>query len=231
MKRLLLIAALTTFTFAAFAQTPDLRRKIEVSGTAEQEVTPDIIYVSISLKEYIDGKNKTTIDVLERQLQKAVADAGVPKEDFTINNLSSYNYTVQKKKNPDFLASKQYRIKFHDLNAFNQIMASVDAKGVQSTNIDSYDYSKIESLKKDLKVKALLAAKEKATYLLTAIGDHLGSALDIQEVSNDVYPQPVYRANVMMMKSASADVAPQDDIDVKKIKLSSQMNVTFEIVK
>ncbi|WCT11942.1 SIMPL domain-containing protein [Mucilaginibacter jinjuensis] len=233
MKRLLLIAALTTFTFAAFAQTPDLRRKIEVSGTAEQEVTPDIIYVSISLKEYIDGKNKTTIDALERQLQKAVADAGVPKEDFTINNLSSYNYTVQKKKNPDFLASKQYRIKFHDLNAFNQIMASVDAKGVQSTNIDSYDYSKIESLKKDLKVKALLAAKEKATYLLTAIGDHLGSALDIQEVSNDVYPQPVYRTNVMMMKSnaLAADTVQPDDIDVKKIKLSSQMNVTFEIVK
>ncbi len=232
MKRLLLVAALTIFTFAAFAQTVDLRRKIEVSGTAEQEVTPDIIYVSISLKEYIDGKSKTTIDVLERQLQKAVADAGVPKEDFTINNLSSYNYTLQKKKNPDFLASKQYRIKFHDLNAYNQILAGLDAKGVQSTNIESYDYTKIESLKKDLKIKALLAAREKATYLLIAIGDHLGSALAIQEVSNDIYPQPVYRANVMMMKSASADAAaPQDDIDVKKIKLSSQMNVTFEIVK
>ncbi|NCD68705.1 SIMPL domain-containing protein [Mucilaginibacter agri] len=231
MKKLLLIAALTTFTFAAFAQTVDMRRKISVTGTAEQEVTPDIIYVSISLKEYVDGKNKTTIDVLERQLQKAVADAGVAKEDFTINSLSSYNYVTQKKKNPDFLASKQYRIKFHDLNAYNQILSEVDAKGIQSTNIDSYDYSKIEALKKDLKIKALMAAKEKAGYLLTAIGDHLGSALDIQEVSNDVYPQPVYRANVMMMK-ASADAAPPaDDIDVKKIKLSSQMNVTFEIVK
>ncbi|WDF54988.1 SIMPL domain-containing protein [Mucilaginibacter sp. KACC 22063] len=231
MKRIFLIAALFTFTVSAFAQSVDLRRKIEVSGSAEQEVTPDIIYVSVSLKEYMDGRNHISIDALERQLQSAVANAGVAKEDFTISNVSAYNY-AQKKKNPDFLASKQYRIKLHDLNRYNQIISAVDPKAIQSTGIESYDYSKIEALKRDLKIKALLAAKEKATYLTSSIGDHVGNALDIQEVDNETFPQPVYRT-MMMSKAADAEAMPPapQDIDVKTIKLSYQIRATFELVK
>lgn len=234
MKRtLLLFAALIVFTTVnTFAQAVDLRRKIEVTGTAEQEITPDIIYVSLSLKEYMDGKTHIGIDQLERQLQKALADAGVAKEDFTISNVSGYNYT-QKKKNPDFLASKQYRLKLHDLNRYNQIISELDPKGIQSTGIESYDYSKITELKRDLKIKALQAAKDKATYLLGSIGEHAGSALDIQEIDNETFPQPVYRTNMMMAKANyAADATPESqDIDVKTIKLSYQMHATFEIVK
>lgn len=231
MKRLFLFAALTFITFSAFAQTADLRRKIDVTGTAEQEVTPDVIYVSISLKEYMDGKNKVNIDALERQLEKAVADAGIAKEDFTISNVSAYNI-YQKKKNPDFLAGKQYRIKFHDLSTYNIILSQIDPKAIQNTGIESYDYSKIEDLRRDLKTKALLAARTKATYLLTALGEHVGSPLNIEEINNESFPQPVYRANVMMMaKSADAAVDQPSDVDVKKIKLSYQIHAVFEIVK
>src|SRR5476649_764605 len=112
MKKLFILAALSVFTYGAFAQQVDLRRKIEVTGIAEQEVTPDIINVSISLQEYLDGRKKITIDQLESQLEKAVNEAGIPKEDFTLSNVSAWNNTWQKKKNPDFLASKQYSIRF-----------------------------------------------------------------------------------------------------------------------
>lgn len=229
MKKLSIIIALLSVTLAGMAQSVDLRRKIEVNGTAEKEVTPDIINVSISLKEYIDGKNKVTISQLESQLEKAVAEAGIAKDDFTINNLSAYNYTYQKKKNPDFLASKQYGIRFHDLNRFNQIMSKLDAKGIQSTNIDSYDYSKINELKNELKLKALLSAKEKAAFLLNGIGEKLGGAIDIVENEDNSFPSP--RPVMYMAKAAMADAAPESDIDVKKIKLSFQVHAVFEIAK
>jgi hypothetical protein len=228
MKRIFIIAALLTTTFGAIAQNADLRRKIEVTGIAEQEVTPDIINVSISLKEYLDGKKKVSVTTLESQLENAVAAAGIAKEDFTVNNLSSWNYATEKKKNPDFLASKQYGIKFKDLNKFNQIMSKIDPKGIQSTNIDSYDYSKINQLKNDLKLKALLAARDKAAFLLAGLGDKLGGAINIVENDNSSFPQP---RNVMYMaKSAMADSAvPESDIDFKKIKLSFQIQAIFEI--
>lgn len=53
MKKLLAIAFAALFSLSASAQQVDLRKKISVSGTCEMEVTPDIIYLSISLKEYL----------------------------------------------------------------------------------------------------------------------------------------------------------------------------------
>lgn len=226
-----IIVLSTLFGLNAMAQQVDLRKKITVSGTAETEVTPDIIYVNISLKEYLkDGNSRKKVDItaLETQLYNAVKKAGIAPENLMINNLSSWNYTTEKKKNPDFLASKQYRLKVTDLNKFNQIIEAIDAKGIYSTNIDSYDYSQMESLKKELKIKALLAAKEKAAYLVEALGDQLGSVLDIQDVGDNII-QPIYRnyAVKTMAMADSAESAPE--IDFKKIKLSFTVNTVFEI--
>lgn len=234
MNKLLTIAFVALFSVSAMAQQVDLRKKITVSGSAETEVTPDIIYLSISLKEYFkDNNNKKRVEIteLENQLYKAVLKAGIAKEDLMINNISSYSYTTEKKKNPDFLASKQYRLKVTDLNKWNEIIAAIDSKGIAYTNIDSYDYSKIEDLKKELKIKALLAAKAKATYMVEALGDKLGSVIDIQDLNNESYPQPVYR-NYMMKASADmagAEAAPAPEIDFKKIKLNFVVNTVFEI--
>ena len=232
MKKLFILIALFAFTYSAFAQNVDMRRKIEISGTAEQEVTPDVIYVSISLQEYMNGKTRVTIDQLENQLESAVKEAGIPKENFTINNLSAWNNNYQKKKSPDFLASKQYSLKLSDLNKFDQILSAVDPKGIQSTNIDSYEYSKADQLKNQLKLKALLAARDKATYLLNGIGEKLGDPISITEVDNSNYPQPrVYSMLMGKVAGVSVNSAPQSDIDFKTIKLSFQVNAVFEIVK
>ena len=52
MKKLIALALVAFLGLSsAMAQQVDLRRKINVSGTAETEVTPDIIYIGISLKE------------------------------------------------------------------------------------------------------------------------------------------------------------------------------------
>lgn len=231
MKKILAAALLSVITLSAFSQNVDTRRKIEVTGSAEAEVTPDIIYISISLKEYFkdsSNRKKVEIEELERQLQAAVLHAGIPKENFTINNISSYTNYWDKKKDPNFLASKQYRIKVSDLSKLNDIISSVDSKGIAYSNIESYDYSKMESLKKELKIKALLAAKEKATYLTAALGQKVGSAIEVQEINNEYYPQPMYRANTMM-KAEMADAAQMPEIDFKKIKLNYQMRTVFEI--
>jgi len=233
MKNMIALALLSVFSLSAFSQNIDTRRKIEVNGSAEAEVTPDIIYIGMSLKEYFrdsNNKKKVEIEELERQLQSAVLKAGIPQENFTINNISSYNNWWEKKKTPDFLARKQYRIKVTDLTKFNEIMSAVDPKGIEYSNIESYDYSKKESLKKELKIKALQEARAKAEYLITSIGGTLGGALDIQEINNEYYPQPMYRTNTMMKADGMLnEVVVMPNIDFKKIKLNYQMRTVFEI--
>jgi uncharacterized protein YggE len=227
MKKISLIALLTFFVLHLQAQTLDLRRKIEVTGTAEIEVTPDIIYISISLKEYMDGKKKIGIESLERALQTAVLKSGIPKENFMVNDIASYNFNWDRK-SPDYLASKQYRIKVSDLSKWNQLLAGVDARGLKYSAIESYDYSKLEAVKKELKTQALKAAREKAVYLAEAVGEKVGMALEINEQSNEGYSQPMYRTQ-MAMKTDAAGGEAMPDIDFKKIKLTAQIRAVFEL--
>ena len=231
MKRLALIAVAGAFLVSGCTQNVDTRHKIEVSGSAETEVTPDIIYVGISLKEYIDNtsKKKVRIEELETKLQGAAAKAGVPKENFTINNVSSYNYAYERKKNPAFMARKQYRIKVSDLNKFNQIIDAVDARGIEYTNIEGYDYSNIEAIKQDLKIKALKEAKNKASYLAAALGDKVGEALEINEIENPHHPYAARAGSVMNDGLMTEQAASMPQIDFKKTKLSYQIRAVFEL--
>ncbi|PKP46668.1 MAG: hypothetical protein CVT95_06675 [Bacteroidetes bacterium HGW-Bacteroidetes-12] len=60
------IFLLLTATFTVFGQTTTdsevEKRYIEVTGTAEKEIIPDEIYISITIRERHEGKEKITID-------------------------------------------------------------------------------------------------------------------------------------------------------------------------
>ena len=230
MKKFFLVIILAGLAVPMFAQMLDTRRKIEVTGNAEMEIVPDIIYVTISLQEYFNGNKKAAdINELEKQLQNAVIKAGIPKENLMVNNVSSYNNVWEKKKNPNFVASKQYRLKLTDISKFNEIIAPIDPKAIKFTNVESYEHSKITELKKDLRKKALQAAREKATYLAESLDDKVGDALEINVIDNDNNPIPPY-ANAMMRYNAdaAAEAAPAD-ISFNTIKLNAQVRVVFQL--
>lgn len=227
-------------TATSFAQTtPDnkpLVKKIEVTGTAEMEITPDEITLNITLREYLRNKNKVTITTLENQLQKAVQEAGIPKENFTIENVFGYNYDQwwrKKKTNEDFLTRKQYRLKLNRLDKVNAILAAVDDEGIESVNIASFTHSKMEEYRKQVKMNALKAAKTKAEYLLGAIDEKIGGVLEVQEFNTDHYSDVrPEMANVRMYKSAAADMAggvPDSNIDFKTIKIRAEIRAVFGI--
>lgn len=222
---------MTGSMLSLFAQTIDTRRKIEVVGNAESEIVPDIIYVAISLQEYFNGNRKMAdINELEKQLQNAVIKAGIPKENLTVNNVSSYNYAWEKKKNPNFAASKQYRLKLSDISKFNEIISSIDPKAVQSTHIESYEHSKIAQYKKELRKKALEAAREKAQYLAETLDDTLGDALEVSVTDSDSNPvQPVYANTILRYKSEDAADASPADIAFQTIKLNASVRVVFQL--
>jgi uncharacterized protein len=231
---LIITNALVSNAQQVFMEKP-LVKKIEVTGSAEQEVLPDEIYVTISLREYFKDKdNKTKIDimVLEKQLQKAVDEAGITKENFSIGAINGNREWWGKKKPTTFLESKNYVLKLANLYKIDGVISKVDEKGIAYTNIDRYEYSKISQLCKDIKTKALQAAKEKAGYLLAGIGEQLGEVIDVIEIDHTYNPQPIAYSNTMM-RTMSADVAsggmPESNVDVQKIKVRYEMKAVFKI--
>jgi len=238
MKKLLALTLIIASTAMANAQNINIEssRKVATKGYAEREVTPDIIYLSISLKEfYMDGnlKKKVFIETLEKQLYEAAMEAGVKKEDFTIQNIFSYNSNIKKKLN-ELLQSRQYRIKVTDLNGLNAMMDKIDPRGLQSTSISGYDHSQKREIEKDLKTAAVKDARQNAEVLAAADGQSVGKVLVINDNSsinfNDLVPQPrMYAAKAAVAMDSAGAEAESLDIDIRPIKLTCYVDGVFEL--
>ena len=157
----------------------------------------------------------------------------MPKESLTVSGLGGYqNYWDKKKKPSTFLESKQYLLKVNRADKLDGILSKVESRGIQYANISRVDHSQKEELKKQVKINALKAAKEKATYLLAAIDQKAGPVIEIRELEDNLYyPQPMLaKANMRMAMAESADAgAPDSDLEYQKIKLSYRMQAIFEI--
>lgn len=239
MKRIagLILAIGIVMTAGAQTNNFDFSRKVSTRGYAEREVTPDIVYLSISLREYfVDGntKKKITIESLEKQLFDAAMQIGVKKEDFTIQNIYSYNYDTKKKGNSELLQAKQYRIKISNLNGLNSMLDKVDAKGIQSTSIGGYDHSQKRQIEKELKIAAVQDARTNAEIIASATGDTIGKVLAINDNSsfgwNDIMPSPrAYSVARAEMAADAGSIEPSLDISVRPIKLTCNIDGVFEL--
>lgn len=222
---MILVAATSVY---AQQNKPD-RKKIEVNGTAEIEVIPDEIYLRIALKEYKDGSRKVTINQLEEQLVRAVSRIDLPKKNLTVDNIYGYNWNWKKKKSEEFLATKSFKLKLDNVKKINELIDLLDAEGINSMGVAEVSHSQLEKYKRDLRVEALKNAKAKASYMLDALGEKLGGAIEIQEVDRG-QPMPMYRAEVMYAtKTADAD-GYQSDLEFKNITLKTEVRAVFEIL-
>lgn len=195
--------------------------QITLEGFAETEVTPDILYLEIDLQEYATPKGKAKVEATADKLRTKISELGIPDEDFTLINASSYA-PWEKDRDPTFVAHRQYRIKLKDLSNLDSIMKAVDSKAVGSTNLNNYDYSKKAALAKELEIKALLDAKEKAQYMVATLGQKLGKVIEISELDN--FGQPMMMAMGVAMDSRAAPA-----VNFQKIKMSKKVRVIFEI--
>ncbi|MDB5230789.1 MAG: hypothetical protein JWN76_1594 [Chitinophagaceae bacterium] len=238
MKKIFAIALTILTLNYAVAQEVRQQRTINVSGSAETEVTPDEIYVQIDLREYDKkGAGKVDIQTIRNHFLNNVKALGIPETDISVQGFSGYDnyytwYKKDKQKNPDLKASISYVVKFSSIAKMDELVAKLDDEATQNFSIQKADYSKKFDLKKQLKIQAVKNAKEKAAYLAEAIGEQVGGAITINE-PNEVtgWPQPRVYANSMMKVNAmeSAQAAPAMNVDYKKIKLQFDVQVTFAL--
>lgn len=138
----------------------------------------------------------------------------------------------KKKKTPDMMASISYIIKFNSIQKIDAIVEKLDDEATQGFFIVKTSHSNMDAFRRQLKIQAVKAAKDKAIYLSEAIGEKAGVAVSIQEPV-DYSVMPVYRnaaANVKLRENDQyADNAEYADIDFKKIKLKFEVQAVFAL--
>ena len=107
MKKVFLALSASLFLLFANAQTGDniiKQRTINVTGTAELEITPDEIYVQVELREYTKKNGeKVDIETIRNQFLSAAKSMGIADTDVVVQGYSGWDgnywwYQKNKKK-------------------------------------------------------------------------------------------------------------------------------------
>lgn len=234
MKKIITTAILAFFISGLFAQAPNPYPKtINVSGSADMEITPDEIYVVVTLKEYEKkGTGKIGIEKIKIDFLNSCRNAGLHDSLITIASYEG-NPLKKKRSKEELYATISYQIKFNNSKKIDELVNKLDDEATQSFDVVRVNHSKIQEYRKQVRIMAIKAAKEKAAYLTEAVGESLGTAVTITEYNRgDVQPyisQASY-GNVLAKAEDGANWSPaESSIDFKKIKVLMEVNVVFAI--
>ncbi|MFN7313608.1 MAG: SIMPL domain-containing protein [Bacteroidota bacterium] len=204
---------------------------IEVTGSAELDIIPDEIYVSVTLREYMQEKKKQPIDAIEKEFKQVIERLKIDPKQVALEGVyGSYDYDYKTNKRGEFLNAKTYIIKFGDLGKYNQLVMALDKKGIENVYIQRTGHSKMEEYRRQVKVEALKAAKAKADLMLAALNKKTGDVLLIRERDNNMgYPMPYLRSN-MVMEAKAADGGGNEPVEMQKIKIRYEVEAHFLIL-
>ena len=245
MRKVFLLAfALFAWNILANAQESD-ERYIEVTGSSEIEVVPDEIHFLIQIKEYWeeeytgkskkeeDFRTKVPLTVIEKDLRKSLRKIGISDEAIRTQEVGDY----WRQRGKEFLIGKQLDIRLTDFEQINSIIRSVNtwgndkvveeviiSEGIESMRIGELKHKDLPMYRKQGKIEALKAAREKASYLVAAMGQQLGEVIRIIEpADNNISRYLPFQAqsNVSMGTAATEQY--------RVIKLRYEMTARFAI--
>ena len=207
---------------------------IEVTGISELEVIPDEIYIGIIIREKYVNKVKISIEEQEALLLNALKQLNLDLTNLSLTDANSNYVRIRWQKN-DVLTKKEYSLKVSNANEVSQVLNELEKIEINEAFISKVNHSKIDSLKKEVRIHAIRSAKEKANYLLKEIGEETGKPIIISEnklnnyaggIEMDLKSLPgVVGSNDYMTKMKAEDTYLQ----FQKIKLVSNIYVKFSI--
>lgn len=153
---------------------------IEVTGTASQKVVPDIINIEIIITEKTISRKTYTIAEQEAALKSILNSLNIDMNKLSLSD-SDASIIYKRRREKGKSISKEYQL---ELNSANQVSAFFDALSntpIKEATITKTEHSDIINIRKNVRIAAIKAAKDKAVYLLEAIGEDLGKALEIKE--------------------------------------------------
>ena len=228
MKKLILMAAVALMALPAAAQNVEAYPSyIQVTGRAEQELTPDEFYLSIVIDER-DSKGKISVESQQRDLISTLKKQGVNvSEQLKMSNLSSEFF---KKKST--LSTAKYQLKLFSAEEVARVWQALDALGISNVSLLRVSHSKLDQYKEQVRLEAIRNARESAESLAGAIGQRVSKCFYIYDSNSDV--MPALYANGMMLarglkvsEEASDASFVEEPLEFRTIKLDYSVQAKF----
>ena len=232
MKKLGFLLATLLVVLNSFSQTKNFidQPYIETRSKVDTLVSPDRIYLTILISEK-DTKGKISVEEFENKMAVKLVSLGVDlQQQLTLSDLAS-NFKKYFLKRKDVLKSKAYSLVVYDALSAGKVIVGLEEIGVSNVQLQKTEYSKIEGLKLHLKTKAIVKAKNQAEALLKPLNQKVGTAIYISDVNNyNNYGLQGRAAGIEVMYTVDRKNNFEPiDIDFKKIKIQSEINIKFKI--
>lgn len=244
MKTTIIFALAIIFTNTIFAQSTQpgcypYPRTISVIGSAEMEIIPDEIYVQVDLREYKKkGEEKKDIEKIKTEFLANCKSIGIADSNIAVASFDGYNLASiwrRKKRDPDLFASITYQLKFSSTKLIDELVNKLDDEATNNFFINRTSHSKIIEFRKQLKIMAVKAAKDKAIYLTESVNEQLGQAITItepEETSSSDIRSNMYSNNAnsnALFKSSESYSITDNGVDFRKIKIRFEVKILFAL--
>ena len=236
-KNIIIIAATIAVMLCALPQAAksqvDTKPYIDMSTTVKREVTPDELYLKITINES-DYKGKKSLEEMQEAMIGALKENRIDiPECLTLNYMGSeVSYTTFSKKiKPRTEAT--YMLKLYDAAIMQQVIASLEKRQISDIQLSQTKFTKEQELKNEMAVEAMQQAQAEAKVLAGAIGQEIGKAISINSWMNSGQTQPrLYKARAnMVLDDAVSDesMVSSPVISIGKITYTFNVNVRFEL--
>ncbi len=198
---------------------------IEVKGSADTLVTPDLLYMDITISEE-DSKGRSSVEELEKQMLSELEKLSIDLEKQLFvadasSNFKSYFLSGQK-----VLKTKHYNLLVYKASTLGEVLKRLQSIGIANINLGKTEYSKIDDLQTHVKAKAVQGAKLSAEAMTKALDQKLGKAIYISESNSYVYPlQAKFSSLQVRGMSSTEEVTPE--LSFNQIEIKSEVLVRF----
>ncbi|PKP19397.1 MAG: hypothetical protein CVU05_11445 [Bacteroidetes bacterium HGW-Bacteroidetes-21] len=211
---------------------------IEVIGSAEMSVVPNDVELEIVLN--FPGSSKSSEEEMEKKFFDVLEKHNIPKMAVSFVSVSNpYYWYYWWWEYRHHYNTKTYKIRIDCTKYDFSFIKDLNPEYIQSIRITQSSHSKITEYRRQVKVEAMIAAKEKASVLLESIGQKLGGALEIIEmpepiVNSNIWYNPYgnqnYTSNSIISQPSSGINSQGGESYVPSIKLRFEIKARFEIL-
>lgn len=233
MKKIIISVFTILFIYNfGFSQTKNFIDQpfIETNAKVDTLVTPDKIFLTILITEK-DTKGKISVEELENKMADKLKSLGINLDNqLSLSDLSS-NFKKYFLKQQDVLKSKAYTLIVFDAMTAGKVIMELENINISNVLLEKTEYSKIENLQLELKSKAIKKAKLNAISMTNPLNQKVGNAIYISDIGNISYQLQGRVAGLQIRGMNSLDETQFKPIDIefKKIKVESEVNVKFKL--
>ena len=199
---------------------------IEVNGSAEREIAPDLFYLKVDIDEQ-DSKGRKSLEKQQADMLDALKSLGVDPQQ-QVTRLSLYSSYYNRRKN---MASASYQIKLTGAEQLTKVWSKLDELGLSNVSFQKAECSTLAEVQDEVRRLAVQNAREQASSMASAIGQTIGKCFYIYggyKETPAIFALPRLYTKSMMADGANmAEEMVEDPLEFGKITVSAKITARF----